>query len=79
MESVTRYTPLARDDEEVRLLAVYEAAQIREHAAAGRLLYPHDSLPRSAYLKLVNDLQIVRKDCNEKMLAVHVHHNKIVN
>jgi hypothetical protein len=79
MKSVTLYTTLSRDDEEVRLLAVYEAARVREHAAAGRLLYPHDSLPRSAYLKLVNDLQIVRKDCNEKMLAVHVHHNKIVN
>ena len=73
---MTRHTQLAQDDEEVRLLAVYEAARVREHAAAGRLLYPQDSLPRSAYLELVNNLQIIRKDCNEKMLAVHVHHNK---
>jgi hypothetical protein len=79
MESVTLHTKLSQDDEEVRLLAVYEAAQVKEHAAAGRLLYPCHSLPRSAYLELVSDLQIIRKDCNEKMLAVHLHHNKIVN
>jgi len=76
---VTLDTKLRRDDEEVRLLAVYETAQAKEHAAASRLLYPCHSLPRSAYLKLVRDLQIIWKDCNEKMLAVQVHHNKIVN
>jgi hypothetical protein len=76
---MTLYRKLSRDDEEVRLLAVYETARVKEHAAAGRLLYPCHSLPRSAYLELVNDLRIIRKDCNEKMLAVHLHHNKIVN
>ena len=67
---------LPRDDEEYRLLAVYEASCAREHAAAAQLLYPHPNLPHGAYMKLVGDLQTIRKDCNEQMLAVRAHHNK---
>ena len=73
---MARDTRLPRDDEECRLNAVYEASCAREHAAAVHLLYPPANLAHAAYMKLVGDLQTIRKDCNEQMLAVRAHHNK---
>jgi hypothetical protein len=73
---VTRDTRLPRDDEEYRLIAVYEASLAKEHAAAVQLLYPSPNLTHRAYMKLVGDLQTIRKDCNEQMLAVRARHNK---
>jgi hypothetical protein len=77
MEPMTRDTKLPRDDEEYRLIAIYEASRAKEHAAAVQLLYPSANLPHGAYMKLVSDLQIIRKDCNEQMLAVRARHNKM--
>jgi hypothetical protein len=74
---VTLDTRLSQDVEEHRLIALYEASCSKERAAAGRLLYPHHNLPHQKYLKLVGDLGVIRKDCNEKMLAVRAHHNKM--
>lgn len=77
---MTLDTRCSQDDEEHRLVALYEASRAKEHAAAGRLLYPHiphHNLPHQAYLKLVGDLGVIRKDCNEKLLAVRAHHNKM--
>jgi hypothetical protein len=68
---------LASVYEETRLIAVYEASRAKEHRAAGQLLRPRHSLPHSAYIKLVDDLRSIRKDCNDKMLAVRVHQNKM--
>lgn len=75
-QPVTRYTKLPRDDEEYRLLAVYDASRAKEFAAAARLLYLSANLPHEAYMKLVGDLQTIRKDCNEQMLAIRARHNK---
>jgi hypothetical protein len=72
-------TPLPRDYEECRLVASYEASRAKEHAAASQLLYPRHRLPHPAYMKLVDDLRTVRKDCNEKMLAVRAHKNKMLD
>jgi hypothetical protein len=74
---VKRNRILPRDDEEHHLILVYEATRAREHAAAVKLLYPSSNLPHGAYMKLVGDLQIIRKDCNEQMLALRARHNKI--
>jgi hypothetical protein len=77
---VTLDTRCSQDDEEHRLVALYEASRAKEHAAACRLLYPHlphHNLPHQAYLKLVGDLGVMRIDCNEKMLAVRAHHSKM--
>jgi hypothetical protein len=79
MEPMTRDTKLPRDDEEYRLIAVYEATRAKEHAAAVQLLYPSPKLPHRAYMKLVSDLQTIRKDCNEQMLAVRARHNKMLD
>jgi hypothetical protein len=76
---VTRETTFPRDDEEYRLIAIYEASRAKEHAAAVQLLYVSPDLPYGAYMKLVSDLQNVRKDCNEQMLAVGAGHNKILD
>lgn len=51
----------------------------REHAAAVQLLYQSPNLPRGAFMKLVSDLQAIRKDCNELMLAVRARHNKMLD
>jgi hypothetical protein len=70
VKSVTRDTKLPRDDEEYRRIAIYEASSAKEHAAAVQLLYPSPNLSHRAYMKLVGDLQAIRKDCNEQMLPV---------
>jgi hypothetical protein len=71
-----RYTKLPGDDEEYRLLALYDASYAKERATAARLLYLSPNLPHEAYMKLVGDLQAIRKDCNEQMLAIRARHNK---
>ena len=76
---MTRDTKLPRDDEEYRLIAIYEASRAKEHAAAVQLLHVPPNLPHGEYMKLVDDLQNVRKDCNEQMLAVRARHDKILD
>ena len=70
---MTQNTRLASDYEGKRLIVDYEASCAKEHFAAGLLIYPSQSLPLSAYIKLVDDLRTIRKGCNDKMLAVRVH------
>jgi hypothetical protein len=72
-------TKLPRDDEECRLLAVYEESSTKEHAAAVQFVYPRPDLSDGAYMKLLSDLQIIRKNCNEQMLAVRARHNKLLD
>jgi hypothetical protein len=76
MYSVRPDTRLPRDDEEYRLLAIYEESRAKEHAASSRLLYPSQSLSHPAYMELVAALHTIRMDCNTKMLAVRAHHNR---
>jgi hypothetical protein len=76
---MTRDTKLPRDDEEYRLIAMYEASRAKEHAAAVQLLYVRPNLPHGEYMKLVGDLRNVRKDCNEQMLAVRACHDKMLD
>jgi hypothetical protein len=76
MYTVRPDTRLPRDDEEYRLLAVYEESRAKEHAASSRLLYPSKILSHPAYMELVAALQTIRRDCNTKMLAVRAYHNK---
>jgi hypothetical protein len=79
MYTVRPDTRLPRDDEEYRLLAVYEESRAKEHAASSRLLYPGHRLSYPAYMELVSELQTIRKECNSRMLAVRAHHNKRLN
>ena len=75
---MTQDARLTSDYEERRLIAVYEAYRAKEHRAAGQLLYPCHRSPLSAYIKLlVDDLRSTTKDCNDKMVAVRVHQNKM--
>jgi hypothetical protein len=76
---MTRDTKLLRDDEEYRLIAVYEASRAKEHAAAAQLLYPSPNLPHEAYMKLVGDLKTIRRNSNEQMLALRAHHNEMLD
>jgi hypothetical protein len=77
MYLVTLHRPHARDDEGARLFAVYEASCAKEHSAASQLLYPRRSLAHETYMKLVGDLRTIRMECNEQLLAVRAHHNKM--
>jgi hypothetical protein len=75
---MTPHTQPPRDDEECRLFGVYEASSSKEHAAASRLLDWHRSLyHHPTYMKLLDDLRAIRIECNEAMLAIVEHHEKV--
>jgi hypothetical protein len=67
---------LARNEEEHRLLAVYEESRAREHDASSRLLYPTRKLEHSEYMQLVAELRVMRTECDQKMLAVKAYHSE---
>jgi hypothetical protein len=70
---------LSRNNEEYRLLEVYEEARAEEIAASSRLLYPNQRLSHPAYMQLVADLRVMRTECDQKMLAVKAYHNKRID
>jgi hypothetical protein len=74
---VTPHTLLSEDREDERLFALYEASSAEEHAAASRLLNPHHGLSNAPYVELLADLQGIRTKCNEDMLAIAAHHEKM--
>jgi hypothetical protein len=67
---------LARNNEEDRLLAVYEESRAKEIAASSRLLYPDRKIPHPEYMQLLADLRVMRRECDQKMLAVRAYHSK---
>jgi hypothetical protein len=77
MYPVTLHTKLPRDGEKCRLFADYDASSAKEHAAASKLLYPRHSLSGSVYMRLLDDLRAIRTECNERMLAIRAHHEKM--
>jgi hypothetical protein len=66
---------LSRNDEEYRLLAVYEESRTKEHAASSQLLYPPRKLSYTEYMQRVAELRVMRTECDQKMLAVKAYHN----
>jgi LmbE family N-acetylglucosaminyl deacetylase len=70
-------TKLPRDDEGYRLFALYEASSAKEIAATYQLLYPGRSLPHETYMEMVSDLRAIRAECNDNMLAVGKHRQKM--
>jgi hypothetical protein len=72
----TDETRLTRNDEEYRLLAVYEESRIKEHAASSRLLHPTRKLSHPEYMQRVAELRVMRTDCDQKMLAVKAYHSE---
>ena len=67
---------LSRNEEERRLLAVYEECRAKEHAASSRLLYPDRKLAHEEYMQLVAELRVMRRECDQKMLAVKAYHSE---
>jgi hypothetical protein len=67
---------LSRNEEELGLLAVYEACRAKEHDASSRLLYPSRKLAHDEYMQLVAELRVMRTDCDQKMLAVKAYHSE---
>ena len=57
------------------MLAVYEEARAKEHAASSRLLYPERKLSHEEYMQLVAELKVLRAECDRKMLAVKAYHS----
>jgi hypothetical protein len=74
---VTLQTALPRDEEECRLFGAYDASSAKEHAAASKLLNPHHDSSDPAYIKLLAELQAIRMECNEDMLAIVAHHKSL--
>jgi hypothetical protein len=77
MYPMTQPTKESRDEEECRLFEVYEGASAKEHIAASKLLNWHHSLSHPAYLKLLGELRAIRTECNDNMLAITAHHEKV--
>ena len=75
--SVLLRTKCPRDEEECRLFGAYEVSSAKEHTAASKLLNPHQSLSRPAYMKQLGDLRDIRMECNEGMLAIAAHHREM--
>src|ERR1700730_7542618 len=73
---VAQDTQLPRDDEERRLIAIFDDCRAEEHAAADQLLHPGHSLLYPAYMRLVDALRVIRLKCNEQRLAVRAHREK---
>jgi hypothetical protein len=67
---------LSRNEEERDLLAVYEECRDKEHVASNRLLYPNRKLAHEEYMQLVAELRVMRKECDQKMLAVKAYHSE---
>ena len=67
-----------RDIEGERLFALYETSSAREITATYNLLYPSHSLPHDAYMALVGDLRVIRKEANDNRLAIAVHHKRLL-
>ena len=70
---------LSRNDEEFRLLAVYEECRDKEHAASSRLLYPDRKLAHEEYMQLVAELRVMRTECDQKMLAVKAYQSEMLD
>ena len=70
---------LPRNEDERRLLAVYEECRASEHVASSRLLYPNRKLEHSEYMKLVAELRVMRTECDQKMLAVKAYHSEMLD
>ena len=68
---------LPRDDEERRLLAIFEESRAKEHAASDQLLHPPHSLLYPAYMLLLDTLRAIRIECNEQRLAVRAYRKKM--
>ena len=68
---------LPRDDEERRLLAIFDDCRAEEHAAADQLLHPGHSLLYPGYMRLVDALRVIRLKCNEQRRAVRAHREKM--
>jgi hypothetical protein len=66
---------LSRHIEASRLLAVYEDSRVRELAASARLLYSSARLPYFEYMRLVGELHVMRKECDQNMIAVKAYQN----
>jgi hypothetical protein len=67
---------LSRNEEEHRLLTVYEEARVKEHDASSRLLYPARKCEHSEYMQLVAELRGMRRECDQKMLAFKAYHGE---
>jgi hypothetical protein len=77
MDPMTEPAKHPRDEEECRLFGAYKVSSAKEHPAASKLLNPHHSLSHPAYVKLLGDLRAIRTECNEDMLAIAAHHEKM--
>jgi hypothetical protein len=77
MNSMTQTTKPLHDDENYRLFEVYEASYAKEHSAASKVLIPRENLSHSGYMKLLEDLRAIRMECNQDMLAIATHHEKM--
>ena len=72
------YETLPLDDEGCRLFGLYEASSAKEVAATYQLLYPSHCLLHLEYMHLVGALRAIRKECNDKRLAIEAHRSKML-
>jgi hypothetical protein len=65
-----------RDDEELRLVADYEACHAEQVAAAAELSKPSRSLLYPTYMRLASSLAAIQLKCETISLAIRAHIRK---
>jgi hypothetical protein len=67
----------ARDEEELRLIAIAEACHSEEIAASDALTNPHQSLIYSEYKRLIEELTAIRLKGHQSRIALKAHRYKM--
>jgi hypothetical protein len=70
-------TEVARDNDEIRLVAASAACRANEISVAAELSHPRHSMLYPAYLHLTNTLEAIRIRCREITLALRAHRKKM--
>jgi hypothetical protein len=73
---VAQDTPTPQDEER-RLLTIFEECSTREQAAAHQLLHPHHPLPHAEYMRLADAYQSLRIESKKKWLALRTYRRKM--
>jgi hypothetical protein len=74
---VSQDAQLPRDDEEHRLLAVFEACSAKQVAPSNQLSHPRHSMLYPAYVRLMDVITAIGLMCNEIRLAFRAHRKKM--
>ena len=74
---MTPHGRCARDEEDARLLALFEALLAREREAAYELSHPRQSMLYPTYKQMEANVTALQVECHEARLAFRAHRRKM--